>query len=209
MDTESRDSRLRLPGKPGRRVDLSRQNIGSSTDQTRLWRATRASATALNTSTVSRGRALPAIVFRYYAAGSSAQVMYDINHLQKLTLKGDNLESFHNTWTMVFSELSKPPDPELRLILHFRQVQYFKPLAEDVAHYTRARFLHSPDHSFDYLWGAASRFLLTKGEDHLQESLSRGIKGSTDRAAPGVTGERGGSSSNGSEGSPRAPTPAK
>ncbi len=37
---------------------------------------------------------LLAIVFRYYAAGNSAQVLHDLNHFQKLTLKGDSLESF-------------------------------------------------------------------------------------------------------------------
>ena len=106
---------------------------------------TRASATA----PVSRGRALLAIVFRYYAAGNSAQVRYDINHLRKLTLKGDNLEAFQNTCTMVLSELSKPPDPDLLQTLYFRQVHCFKPCVEDVVHYKRAKFLHSPDYSFE------------------------------------------------------------
>ena len=72
-----------------------------------------------------RGRVLLAIVFRYYAAGNSAQVLYDLNHLQKLTLRGDNLESFQNTWTMVLSELSKPPDPDLLQTLYVRQLQHF------------------------------------------------------------------------------------
>ncbi len=130
---------------------------------------------------------LLAIVFRYYAAGSSAQVLYDLNHLQKLTLKGDNLESFQNTWTMVLSELSKPLDTELLQTLYFRELLYVKPLAEDIAHYKRAKHLHSGDHSYEHLWDAATRYLRMKREDHLQESISRGLTGSTDRAAPGAT----------------------
>ncbi len=55
---------------------------------------TLASTTAVSDNTVQRGRVLLAIVFRYYAAGSSAQVLYDLDHLQKLTLKGEHRESF-------------------------------------------------------------------------------------------------------------------
>ncbi len=61
-----------------------------------------------------------------------------------------------------------------------------------------------------------------KREDHMQESLSRGLTGSTDRAAPGVTkpkgnidnrkergtGERGRSSSHGPKRVSKGPTPA-
>ena len=64
--------------------------------------------------------------------------MYDLNHLQTLTYKGDNLESFQNTRHMVLRELSQPPDPELLQELCFRQVQYCKPLAEDIARNKRA-----------------------------------------------------------------------
>ena len=74
---------------------------------------TQATTTALNNNTVARGRVLPAIVFRYYASGNNAQLLYDLNHVQKLNLKGDNLESVHNAWSMVVSELSEPPDPKL------------------------------------------------------------------------------------------------
>ena len=107
---------------------------------------------ALSNNVVARGRVLRALVARYYAPGNNALVLYDINHLQRLTLKGEHLESFHNTWTMVMSELSEPPDPKLLQFLYYKQIQHFKPLAEDVAHYKRARYLGSPDHSFDWLW---------------------------------------------------------
>ena len=48
--------------------------------------------TALNNNLVVRGRVLLALVFRYYASGTSGQVLYDMNHLQTLTLEEDNLD---------------------------------------------------------------------------------------------------------------------
>ncbi len=67
------------------------------------------------------------MVFRYYASGNNAQVLYDLNHLQKLTMKGDRLESFHYTWNLVASELCEPPDPKLRQYLYYEQIKNFKP----------------------------------------------------------------------------------
>ena len=58
---------------------------------------TQHNTTALNNNLVIRGRVLLAIVFRYYSSGTNGQVSYDMNHLQTLTLHGDNLEGFHNT----------------------------------------------------------------------------------------------------------------
>ena len=42
------------------------------------------------------------------------------------------------------------------------------------------------DYSFIYLLDAANRCILMKREDAMQESLSRSLMGTTDRAAPGV-----------------------
>ncbi len=88
---------------------------------------TQRSTTCLNNNTIARGRVLLAIVFRYYASGQSGQAMYDMNHLQSLVLKGDNLEAFHNTWNLVISELSVEPEPSLLQHWYFEQVKNFKP----------------------------------------------------------------------------------
>ena len=85
-----------------------------------------------------------------------------------MILKGDNPESFHNTWNMVLSELSEPPDPKLLQYLYFQQAQHFKPLAEDIAHYKRAKYLGSTDYSFEWLWEASNRYLLMEKEDYMQ-----------------------------------------
>ena len=53
---------------------------------------------SLSWNEIVRGRALLAIVFRYYAHGNNGQVLYDMNHLQSLKMKDSNLESFHNSW---------------------------------------------------------------------------------------------------------------
>ena len=90
---------------------------------------------ALNNSEILRGRVLLAMIFRYYAHGNSGQVLYDMNHLQTLTLQGDQLEAFHNTWNIVLSELATVPSDELLQFWYFKQIEKFRPLAEDVAHY--------------------------------------------------------------------------
>ncbi len=59
-------------------------------------------------------------------------------------LRGEHLESCHNSWTLVLNALKKAPDPDVIQRLHFRQLQGFRPLAEDVAHYKRATFLDDP-----------------------------------------------------------------
>ncbi len=38
---------------------------------------------------VARGRVLLAPVFEYYSSGKSAMAMYDINHIQRISLKAD------------------------------------------------------------------------------------------------------------------------
>jgi hypothetical protein len=88
---------------------------------------------------------------------------------------------------MVLSELKAPPDPEILRCCYFKQVQCFKPLAEDIAHYKRATFLDNrADYSFEYLFEAATRYLLMQREDSMQEALSRGLMGTADKALPEV-----------------------
>ena len=65
------------------------------------------STTELNQNRIVRGRVLLAIVFRYYASGTSGQVLYDMSHLQSLVMIDNNLEGFHNTWNMALSELDR------------------------------------------------------------------------------------------------------
>ncbi len=75
--------------------------------------STRRNDEALNTECrVARVRELLSIVFRHYAAGRSAEVLFNLTDRQKVALRGDNIEEFHNPWVMVLSGLSKVPDPD-------------------------------------------------------------------------------------------------
>ena len=78
---------------------------------------------ALSCGQVARGRVLLALVFEYYSAGRDAMVMFDVNHIQRKTLKGDNLESFQNTRAMARSELATTPEPAILQCCYFRQIQ--------------------------------------------------------------------------------------
>ena len=44
-----------------------------------------ASSVALGEGKAARGRVLLAMVFKYYAAGNNAELIHDIDHLQKIT----------------------------------------------------------------------------------------------------------------------------
>ena len=85
-----------------------------------------------------------------------------MSHLQSLVMVDNNLEGFHNTWNMVLSELTFVPEKSTLLFWYFKQIQNFKPMAEDIAHFKRAQWNNSPDYSFDWLWGASCRYLAQK-----------------------------------------------
>ncbi len=88
---------------------------------------------------------------------------------------------------MVLSELRTQPDPDILRHCYFRQIRYFKPLSEDISHYRRATHLpDKSDYSFECLFESANRYLLMKREDAMQDALSRGLMGTTDRDAPGI-----------------------
>ncbi len=100
---------------------------------------TQASSAALSVGRAARGRVLLAIVFRYYAAGHTAHMMFYTRHLRHIVVTGESLESFQPSWAMALSELGKAPDPDVIQHLYYRQVQRFKPLAEDMSQYRRAK----------------------------------------------------------------------
>jgi hypothetical protein len=58
------------------------------------------SSAALNQGRVARGRLLRSQVFQYYSSGKNAEFIYGSNHILEISLRGENLESFHNSWTM-------------------------------------------------------------------------------------------------------------
>ena len=60
-------------------------------------------------------------------------------------------------------------------------------MADGIAYYKRARFATgATDHSFEFLFEAATRYLRMKREDSMQEQLSRGLNGASDKALPDI-----------------------
>ena len=62
----------------------------------------------MNEQTMLSGRTIPALVILrlisvWYYASSRGEAMYGLNELQRVELKGGNIEGFQNTWVMVLS----------------------------------------------------------------------------------------------------------
>ena len=119
------------------------------------------------------------------------------------------MEAFHNTWNLVISELSVEPEHTLLQHWYFRQTENFKPMAEDIAHYKRAKYEPgNPAYSFEWLWAASCRYLLMKREEYMQQALNRSLTGSY-KGAPGPDAPKGkGKGTKGLKG-PRPKSPAR
>ena len=150
-----------------------------------------------------RGREILRLIFLYFATGKNAEVMFSLNDLQKITLKGDNIENFQNTWEMVLGRLPKNPDKDILQYCYHQQVKGFKPISEDIAHYNRVDEDHT-DHSYDFLVDSVNRYLKRTRMEKVRDSLSKGLllgpnadkpqkQGGTP-GAPGPSGKGGGKS---------------
>jgi hypothetical protein len=51
-------------------------------------------STAIDAGRIARGRRLLQLVFHHYSSRSSAELMYDASHLQRIILKNDQIETF-------------------------------------------------------------------------------------------------------------------
>ena len=122
-----------------------------------------------------------------------------MNDLQKVTLRGDNIEGLHNPWVMVLSGLSKTPDLDVLEYCYFQQVKGFRPLSEDIAHYNREEE-GSKDPSYEYLYDTVNRHLQRTRQHKMWEALSKGQTGNpTSRSVPGpLQGEQRGRAKPGS-----------
>ncbi len=110
--------------------------------------------------------------------------------LQKVTLRGDNIEGFQNSWVMVLSGLSKAPDLDVLEYCYFQQVKGFRPLSEDIAHYNREEE-GSRDRSYEYLYDSVNRHFQRTRHLKMREALSKGLTGSpTSPSAPGRRREK-------------------
>ncbi len=61
-------------------------------------------------------------------------------------MAGDNIEGFHNTWSMALPELASRPEETTLQLVYYHQIKNFQPRHADVAHYLRAPWNNGPEH---------------------------------------------------------------
>ena len=132
-----------------------------------------------------RGRELYFLVLKYYSTGRTAELMYSVNDLQAVRMRGDQLEAFGKSWKMVLAGLPKLPDTDILEFCYFQQVAHHKGLAEDVAHYNRAEE-GTADHSYEFLIRSVERYLQRQRQIRMREQLSKGLQCNALPSAPGV-----------------------
>ena len=136
------------------------------------------------------------MIIKYYATSNNAEVMYELNDLQKIQAKGDNLESFHNTWIMVTSALSVMPSDDILETLYYQQIKGMKVLADDIAYYNRQErgeiniVTGKCEKTYQFLFRAVEKHLQQARQDKMRESLTRGLLGKAlePLRAPGAAG---------------------
>ena len=129
------------------------------------------------------GLVLLRMILKYYSSGRHAEAVFNLNDLQKVTIKGGNLEGFQNTWNMVLKGMRKPPDEETLEFLYYEQVKYWRGISEDIAHYDRLEEGSGGDRTYGFLYGSVERSIARERKKRVQQELSQAI-GKDTRAAP-------------------------
>ena len=137
-------------------------------------RMTQASDDALKEGRVINGRELLFLIVRYFSTGRHAEIVFTLMDLQRVTLKGDNIEAFQSAWTEVLGSLKREPDVEVLEHFYKEQVLKFKPLQEDIAHYMRLDD-DDPRRSYEYLFGCVERHIKRSRQQKVRDQLSKGI----------------------------------
>ena len=139
-----------------------------------------------------KGLVILRMIFHYYQTNKTADLVYDITDLYKVSMKGNNAEGFQNTWVSVLRGMRKPPDPDMLELLYFKCIERFNGIAEDVAHYNRSDE-SSPDHCYEYLFNAVQRYLQRTRQQANREKVSAAVLGSghASALAPPKGGGRG------------------
>ena len=90
MKTESHDEAyLNVPGTGWVTLDRKLAAAISRISHGELGRTlTLTRSSALNRGQSARGRVLLQIVFSHYSSGKNAELMYDINHIQEIVMRG-------------------------------------------------------------------------------------------------------------------------
>jgi hypothetical protein len=114
------------------------------------------------------GRSAPGLlilrtVSRYFATGRAPDALCNLKDLERVQLKGGNLEGVLNTWYMVINGMKKVPDIEMQELIFNDAIKDQRELAEDIAHYNRlGEESKHEDRSFDYLLNFVNRSIRVK-----------------------------------------------
>ena len=63
------------------------------------------------------------LITRYYRTSQSAEIVYNITDLQKVTMHNNQIEAFQNAWEMVLAGMSKDLDEDVLEVLYFERIE--------------------------------------------------------------------------------------
>ena len=133
----------------------------------------------LNEATLLNGKTLPGLVIlrlinENYYASTRGECMYRLLELQRVELKGNNIEEFQTTWdTVVAGQHRNVPDEVLHELYH-KQVKNFHGIALDMQVYNRWDD-GDPEKSYQFLVDSVAKYIRRTLMEKNKAALHRGI----------------------------------
>jgi len=145
-----------------------------------------------------RGRSVPGLVLLRviqmdYSTNRQAEVVFNLNDLQKVQIKSGNLEGFTNSWDMVLKGMRKVPEEDILEFLFYEAVKGWRGIAEDVSHYERLEEGSGGERSYQFLRNAVDRYIRREKQKKVREDIGKAIGGGKiEKVAPAPKGGKGG-----------------
>jgi len=142
---------------------------------------------------IKQGKSVPGlvllrIILQYYATGRQSDAVFNLNDLQKVQIKGGNLEGFQISWDMVLKGMRKPPEEDTLEFLYFEAVKDWRGLSEDIAHYRRLPEGSGGDRSYKFLYDSVGRCLQVARQQKIRDELTRALGSTT--SSPALPAEK-------------------
>jgi len=145
------------------------------------------------------------MVHDYHKLDEERGALYDFTDLTAVRLKGDNLESFMNTWEMVLAGIRHLPDQHIIETLFLDQLRHSTVLREEISHYERQDRGHR-DRTYEYLVGCVRKYLNRVRQKNNRKALERALSGGVGHtAAPATKAKKAKSKEANQDASPAAP----
>ena len=131
-----------------------------------------------------------------YSTCRQAEVLFNLNDLQKVQIKNGNIEGFVNSWGMVIEGMKRVPDEDTLQFVFYESAKSWRGIAEDIVHCERQDEDSGGDRSYQYLRNAVDRFIRREKQKKVREDLGKAISGggewsSSNRPAAPAAGETG------------------